>query len=246
MIGVVHANKAIDALQRLLGRVDLGMIPQVVDTVVFIEKGEVTKVLDVEFLVKVPAGMVEADLARPVIVVKDFETGIPEYEMYTYGEEIVVMPISKVDKKPSWNLASREIEKEISHHVRGPFKVEMLTDSSAVIHVPHDEAARVIGKAGKNIDQIEKNLGMHIDVRTKDETAVASPKVEETGKHIIIWLEGHAGESVDVYIGDEPLFTATVGRRGDIRVAKSSEMAKKMLKRLKKGERIEIQRAQTD
>jgi len=246
MIGVVHANKPIDALQRLLGRVDLGMIPQVVDTVVFIEKGEVTKVLDVEFLVKVPAGMVEADLARPVIVVKDFETGMPEYEMYTYGEEIVVMPVSKVDKKPSWNLASREIEKEISHHVRGPFKVEMLTDSSAVIHVPQDEAARVIGKAGKNIDQIEKNLGMHIDVRTKDETAVASPNVEETGKHIIIWLEGHAGESVDVYIGDEPLFTATVGRRGDIRVAKSSEMAKKMLKRLKKGERIEIQRAQTD
>jgi len=246
MIGVVHANKAIDALQRLLGRVDLGMIPQVVDTVVFIEKGEVTKVLDVEFLVKVPAGMVEADLARPVIVVKDFETGIPEYEMYTYGEEIVVMPISMAGKKPSWNLASREIEKEISHHVRGPFKVEMLTDSSAVIHVPQDEAARVIGKAGKNIDQIEKNLGMHIDVRTKDETAVASPKVEETGKHIIIWLEGHAGESVDVYIGDEPLFTATVGRRGDIRVAKSSEMAKRMLKRLKKGERIEIQRAQAD
>jgi ATPase len=246
MIGVVHANKPIDALQRLLGRVDLGMIPQVVDTVVFIEKGEVTKVLDVEFLVKVPAGMVEADLARPVIVVKDFETGMPEYEMYTYGEEIVVMPVSKVDKKPSWNLASREIEKEISHHVRGPFKVEMLTDSSAVIHVPQDEAARVIGKAGKNIDQIEKNLGMHIDVRTKDETAVASPNVEETGKHIIIWLEGHAGESVDVYIGEEPLFTATVGRRGDIRVAKSSEMAKKMLKRLKKGERIEIQRAQTD
>ena len=32
------------------------MIPQVVDTVVFIEKGEVTKVLDVEFVVKVPAG----------------------------------------------------------------------------------------------------------------------------------------------------------------------------------------------
>ena len=95
MIGVVHANKPIDALQRLLGRVDLGMIPQVVDTVVFIEKGEVTKVLDVEFTVKVPAGMVEADLARPVIVIKDFETHRAEYEMYTYGEEIVVMPVTK-------------------------------------------------------------------------------------------------------------------------------------------------------
>ncbi len=246
MIGVVHANKAIDSLQRLLGRVDMGMIPQVVDTVVFIERGEVTKVLDVEFVVKVPSGMVEADLARPVIVVKDFETGLAEYEMYTYGEEIVVMPVSKEGKKPSWKLASREIEKEIAHHVRGPFKVEMLTDSSAVIHVPQDEAARVIGKAGKNIDQIEKNLGMHIDVRTREGNGpcLPEPKMEETVKHIIIWLEGMAGESVEVCIGEEPVFTATVGRRGDIRVAKSSEMAKRILKQIKKGEKIEVKLAE--
>jgi len=246
MIGVVHANKPIDALQRLLGRVDLGMIPQVVDTVVFIEKGEVTKVLDVVFVVKVPSGMVEADLARPVIVVKDFETGMPEYEMYTYGDEIVVMPTSKEEKKPSWKLASREIEKELSHHVRGPFQVEMLTDSSAVIRVPQDEAAKVIGKAGKNIEQIEKTLGMHIDVRAKEEPGLAEPRVEETAKHLIIWLEGLAGESVEVYVGEEPIFTATVGRRGDIRVAKSSEMAKRVLKRLKKGEKVEVQRAHSD
>jgi ATPase len=248
MIGVVHANKPIDALQRLLGRVDMGMIPQVVDTVVFIEKGEVTHVLDVEFVVKVPSGMVEADLARPVIVVKEFETGQAEYELYSYGEQIVVMPVSKEARKPSpsWKLASREIEKEIAHHVRGPFQVEMLTDSSAVIHVPQDEAARVIGKAGKNIDQIEKSLGLHIDVRTQDEPAASVPKFEETAKHLIIWLEGMAGESVDVYVGEEPVFTATVGRKGDIRVAKSSEMAKRIIKRVKAGEKIEIQRASAD
>ena len=248
MIGVVHANKPIDALQRLLGRVDMGMIPQVVDTVVFIEKGEVTHVLDVEFVVKVPAGMVEADLARPVIVVKDFETGQAEYELYSYGEQIVVMPVSKESRKPSpsWRLASREIEKEIAHHVHGPFQVEMLTDSSAVIHVPQDEAARVIGKAGKNIDQIEKNLGLHIDVRTQDAPVLAAPKVEETAKHLIIWLEGMAGESAEVFVGEEPVFTATVGRRGDIRVAKSSEMAKRIIKRMKTGEKIEVQRASSD
>jgi ATPase len=248
MIGVVHANKPIDALQRLLGRVEMGMIPQVVDTVVFIEKGEVTHVLDVEFVVKVPAGMVEADLARPVIVVKDFETGQAEYELYSYGEQIVVMPVSKESRRPSpsWRLASREIEKEIAHHVHGPFQVEMLTDSSAVIHVPQDEAARVIGKAGKNIDQIEKNLGLHIDVRTQDAPILAAPKVEETAKHLIIWLEGMAGESAEVFVGEEPVFTATVGRRGDIRVAKSSEMAKRIIKRMKTGDKIEVQRASSD
>lgn len=246
MIGVVHANKPIDALQRLLGRVEMGMIPQVVDTVVFIEKGEVARVHDVEFVVKVPTGMTEADLARPVIVVRDFETGIVEYEMYTYGEEIVVMPVTKAVKKPSWKLASREIEKELSHHVRGPVDVEMLTDSSAVIRVPHDEAARVIGKSGKNIEQIEKTLGMHIDVRTRDESSSISPRIEDTSKHLILWLDECAGESVDIYIGGDMIFTATVGRKGDLKIAKASEMAKHILKMVKRGERIEVRRTGQD
>ena len=246
MIGVVHANKPIDALQRLLGRVEMGMIPQVVDTVVFIEKGEVSRVHDVEFVVKVPSGMVEADLARPVIVVRDFETGVVEYEMYTYGEEIVVMPVTKAVKKPSWKLASREIEKELSHHVRGPVDVEMLTDSSAVIRVPHEEAARVIGKSGKNIEQIEKTLGMHIDVRTRDEASSLIPRIEETAKHLILWLDACAGESVDIYIGGDMIFTATVSRKGDLKIAKASEMAKHILKMIKRGEKIEVRRAGQD
>lgn len=247
MIGVVHANKPIDALQRLLGRIELGMIPQVVDTVIFIEKGEVTKVYDIEFVVKVPAGMTEVDLARPVIVVKDFETGTTEYEMYTYGEEIVVMPVKKMPSKPSWKLASREIEKEIAHHVRGPVDVQMLTDSSAVIHVPQQDAAKVIGKSGRNIEQIEKALGVHIDVRARGNACEGElvPKVEETARHIIIWVSECIGESVDVYVGSDLIFTATVGRRGDIKVAKSSEMAKQILKKLKRGEKIEIQRAKS-
>ena len=247
MIGVVHANKPIDALQRLLGRVEMGMIPQVVDTVIFIERGEVSRVHDVEFVVKVPSGMTEADLARPVIVVRDFETGVVEYEMYTYGEEIVVMPVAKsVSKKPSWKLASREIEKEISHHVRGPVEVEMVNDSSAVIRVPHDEAARVIGKSGRNIEQIEKTLGMHIDVRTRDEASSLSPRIEETAKHLVLWLDECTGESVDVYVGGDMIFTATVGRKGDLKIAKSSEMAKHILKMIKKGERIEVRHAGQD
>jgi ATPase len=248
MIGVVHANKPIDALQRVLGRVDLGMIPQVIDTVVFIEKGEVIKVHDVEFTVKVPTGMVEEDLARPVIVVKDFESGAPEYEMYTYGDQIVVMPVTKTSKKPSpsWKLASREIEKEISHHVRGPFEVEMVTDSSAVVRVAPQEAAKVIGKSGKRIEQIERSLGMHLDVRSRDEATKIVPRVEETAKHLIIWLEGSSGELVEVIVGNESIFTATVGRRGDIRIAKSSEMAKHILKKLKAGEEIVVQSAGQD
>src|SRR5665648_618239 len=41
MIGVMHASRAIDAVQRLIGRIDIGLISQVIDTVIFIENGEV-------------------------------------------------------------------------------------------------------------------------------------------------------------------------------------------------------------
>lgn len=86
MIGVVHATRAIDAIQRFIGRVELGVIPQVVDTVVFIDHGTVEKVYDITFTVKVPHGMMEADLARPIILISDLESGKTEYEVYTFGE----------------------------------------------------------------------------------------------------------------------------------------------------------------
>ena len=37
--------------------------------------------------------MMEKDLARPVISVRDLETAAIEYEIYKYGEETVVSPL---------------------------------------------------------------------------------------------------------------------------------------------------------
>lgn len=38
--------------------------------------------------------MVGDDLARPVVIVNDMLTKQPLYELYTYGDNTVVMPIS--------------------------------------------------------------------------------------------------------------------------------------------------------
>ncbi len=46
MVGVVHATRGIDAVQRLIGRVELGMIPQVVDTILFVEDGAIQQFYD--------------------------------------------------------------------------------------------------------------------------------------------------------------------------------------------------------
>ncbi len=97
MVGVVHAGSSIDALQRLLlgGRVELGQVPSTVDTVIQIEAGRVAKVSSLSLKVKLPTGMGgnQRDLARPVVEVRDFEGGILEYEMFTFGGEKVVVPV---------------------------------------------------------------------------------------------------------------------------------------------------------
>lgn len=91
MVGVTHATKAIDAIQRLTSRMELFVIPSVVDTVIFIEDGFIGAIYELKMTVKVPYGMREQDLARPVIEVK--ENNKPVYEIYTYGEQTVIMEL---------------------------------------------------------------------------------------------------------------------------------------------------------
>ena len=164
LAGVVHATNPIDAIQRFLGRAELGVIPQVVDTVIFIKFGKVDKVLVLKMIVKVPSGMQEADLARPVVEVRDFETQKLEYEIYSYGEETVVIPITKEEKStPTEKLASKEIEREIRKYCND-CSVEIKGSNKAVVRVPKRDIARIIGKAGEMINKIEAKLGISIDV----------------------------------------------------------------------------------
>ncbi len=238
MIGVVHATRGVDAIQRLIGRVELGIIPQVVDTVIFIDKGEVSKVYDIKFTVKVPQGMLEQDLARPVITVADFETGNIEYEIYTYGEQVVVMPVGEEVEHPTWALAADRIEKEVQKYARSDVNVEVVSDSSATVYAAEEDIPGIIGKGGKNIDRIERRLGIHLDIREKEEKVAGKksneitsfvPMVERGKKHVVLSVKGLSGETVDVYSGEDYLFTATVGRKGDVKIGKETDAAYKIM-----------------
>ncbi len=99
MVGVVHASSPIDAIQRFIRRAELGQIPSIIDTVIFIDRGRVSKVYSVEMTVRVPTGLMERELSRPVIEVRDYLTGELEYEIYKFGEETVVVPVKKLKQK---------------------------------------------------------------------------------------------------------------------------------------------------
>ncbi|WP_114577460.1 PINc/VapC family ATPase [Saliphagus sp. LR7] len=258
MIGVVHATRAIDALQRLVGRVELGMIPQVVDTVVYIEAGEVAKVYDVTTEVKVPAGLTEEDLARPVILVSEFESGEPEYEIYTFNRQVVTVPLDDEDGGPGTEsgvdrLAKGEIEREIRSVARGYVDVQLSGQDRAVVYVDDDDISTVIGKGGGRITDIENRLGIDIDVRTHDENphsggaasdgssgsgaagggSAGQPEgrittPEITSRHVVVPVEGNQGETVEIRAGGDYLFTATVSRGGEIQVSRGSAIAEEL------------------
>ncbi len=267
MIGVVHATRGIDAIQRFIGRVELGVIPQVVDTVVFIDRGMVEKVYDIEFTVKVPKGMTESDLARPIIYIKDLETGKPEYEIYTFGEQIVVMPVGVAEKKrkpsASDKVVTQKVQKEVSKYARGPVQVEMIGDNNVIVRVKDKDIAAVVGRSGKTVNMIERATGMHIDVRpyeeepvpermaTLDQEGTTSPgqavkenaialTIEEAKKHVIIDLgKDNAGQTVEITADGEYLFTATVGRTGAIKIPRGSSLVDRILTAQSEGASIE-------
>ena len=102
MVGVVHSSSAIDAIQRFIGRIELGMLPSIIDTIVFIEGGDISTVLILKMTVKVPHGFRDKDLARPVVEVRDFKTDRLAYEIYSFGQDIVINPINPIDHKSSF------------------------------------------------------------------------------------------------------------------------------------------------
>lgn len=238
-VGVLHSGSPIDAIQRFIGRLDCGMIPSVLDTILFIEKGNIGKIYSLSITVKVPSGMVEADLSRPVIEVRNFENGKLEYEIYSYGEGTVVIPVSK-EEKPTRKLAEKQIEKEFSKYV-DRVNVEILNDNKAVVYVPSGSISRIIGKQGKNIDMIEKRLGIGIDVQELKSKEKVNYEVYEKGKYIIFNV--NTTGNVDFYVDGEFLFSGIVGKSGEVKVHSKSELGKALLKALDKKKGIEILKA---
>lgn len=241
MIGVVHATRPIDAIQRISSRVDLGVITSIVDTSIYIEDGEIKDVLETKMTVKVPSGMQEADLARPVIEIKDFETGQLKYEIYTYGEQTIVMNVNLAtssngarEKSSVDEIAEKEILKRVKRLIpKSKIKVEIVSPERANIYINEKYIPKIIGKNGKRIAEIEKKVGIGLGVEPIEDSVEELKRgdstyveVIETRKQVILDLgKANEGENFDVYIGGEYLLTATTSKKGEIKIKKGIELA---------------------
>lgn len=250
MIGVVHATRPIDAIQRIASRVELGVIPSIVDTSIYIEDGQVRSVYETKMTVKVPTGMKEADLARPVIEVRDFETGELKNEIYTYGEQTIVMDIGLVngDSSEGKSKSSVEIiaEKEILRKIKkilpkkAKVDVEVISPERANIYIPEEFIPKIIGKNGKRIAEIEDMVGISLGVEVIETKPVDKTPFEvdilHTRKQLILELGRDNGrQNFDIYINGDYLLTATTSKKGEIKIKKGIELSNIIIEAIEMG-----------
>jgi ATPase len=241
MIGVVHATKPIDGIQRIAGRVELGIIPSIVDTNIFIEDGQIKAVYETQMTVKVPSGMKEADLARPVIEVRDFKTKELKNEIYTYGEQTIVMDLDLIEgKKPKENkksslekIAEKEILKEVKKIVpKSQVKIEFISQDRINVYIEEKYISKLIGKGGKRIDKLEEKVGISIGVEAIE--SKRNEEIEITINHskkftTIYFPKETIGDSFEIIAEDQYLFTATVGKNATVRIRSNLELSDTLL-----------------
>jgi ATPase len=236
MVGVVHASSPLDAVQRFIGKIELGMIPHILDTIIFVKDGSVNKVYEISLTIRVPTGMTESDLARPVIEVRDFDTRQIEYEIYTYGEENIVIPTSGLVESIRSEDAIRKLaESKVRDTIRRfdpSADIRIVSQDKVQIKVNKDIAPVIIGKGGSTVSELEKMLGIHIDVEVKTPTIGQEIpfEVSEGGSSINLLVDPTSiGKKVDVYVQDEFLFNSQVGKKARIKVDKHSENGRKLV-----------------
>jgi ATPase len=242
MVGVIHASDPIDAIQRFISKTELGMLPYIVDTVIFIREGRVDKVYELRQTVRIPWGMTERDLARPIVEVVDLETSQLVYEIYTFGDQITVVQV------PGHSKAQRELEKRaraaerLLRRLAGSAQVS-LEDGRLVVRCERDDYVRLTEKYAGRIRRLEQKLGIKIEVEPRIPSlgSEVDATINDADGKLEILLSGvEEGQRVSVYAGERHVLTATVGKGRKIRVSKKSEAGAAILKHLLAGEKPRV------
>ena len=236
MVGVIHANSPLDAIQRFIGKIELGIIPNVLDTVVFVNNGDIEKVYDLELKVKVPTGMTESDLARPVIEIRNFEDNVLEHEIYTFGEENVIVPVAKRGEKVGIEKLAEDKIKDYFARYDSNAQVEILSENRVKVSVHEDCIASIIGRGGTNINEIEKFLKVHIDIVAKDsellsltDNDLAFSFSESKTALLLTVNREYTSMHADIYTNDKFFASVKIGKKGQIKIPKRSDIGRNLL-----------------
>jgi|GEM_PF-6735503 len=202
LLGVIHASQPIDALSRMLPRLEVGMLPHVVDTVLFVEHGVIAKVLGLRLEVKVPAGIGDSNQARPVVLVRDFETEELLYEVYSYGDGVVVMPLAERKAKEDAQIAALQTELA----ALGIQRLDTLAARSFSVIVSRDLYPRLA--TGNQLATLEKKYDVRLTLAPPAKEQQAVPRVVTTNRPA---LSEQPSPGIEVTLQDQTILLAIGG-----------------------------------
>ena len=205
------------------------------DTIIFLKDGKINKVYELKLTVKVPSGLLEEDLARPLVEIFDFESGSLEYEIYTYGEENIVVPIKEIINTKQTNNKVRKLAetkiKDIVRRFDPNAEIEIISDNRVRIKVEKEIIPKIIGRNGATVSELEELLGLRIDIEAKNAGLGKQIdfQINESGPSITITTEKKdIGANVGIYVDNQFLLSSQIGRKARIKIDKRSEVGKKL------------------
>ena len=217
LIWVIHATRPVDSIQRFLWTIEMWIIPQVLDTVIFIDKWNIKEILQLNLTVKVPEWMESDDLARPVIQVNSFFSKQVEYEIYTFGEQIVVMPLGEaVETKKSKSskvsdYAKVAIDRQLESILPCSF-ISKVNWNDIELFVPKSEKWSIVGRWWENIRWLEQEIWLNIHVKTYEDLPIldVNVNVENNNNSTVLYFpKWYENKNIYIMVWKELLHTQT-------------------------------------
>ncbi|MEM1804513.1 MAG: ATPase, T2SS/T4P/T4SS family [Nanopusillaceae archaeon] len=239
MIGVMHVERPIDAIHRLISRTELGVIPHIVDTIIFIDKGQIEKVYTLELKVRVPTGMTEEDLARPVVEVRNLLSGELEYELYTFGEEIIVVPVKSKDRDKIIELLRNIIKEKFSDRYEG-IDIDIFGNTIR-FYLPKDLKKKFVKREKSFLRSIAYYYKLKVEILSKNNLDIKiNPKnIEIVGDYIIIdFGKEYKNKKISILFEDKVICKLNLDKKGKVSININTEIGKKLKEILDKNEEI--------
>ncbi|MEM4819675.1 MAG: ATPase, T2SS/T4P/T4SS family [Nanopusillaceae archaeon] len=239
MIGIMHVERPIDAIHRLISRTELGVIPHIIDTIIFIDKGQIEKVYTLELKVRVPTGMIEEDLARPVIEVRDLLSGELEYELYTFGEEIVVVPVKSKDRDKIIEFLKNIIKEKFSDKYEG-IDVDIIGNTIR-FYLPKNLKKKFVKREKSFLKSIVYYYKLKVEILSKDDSNIKiNPKnIEIIGDYIIIdFGKEYKNKKISILFEDKVICKLNLDKKGKVSININTEIGKKLKEILNKNGEI--------
>ena len=104
----------------------------------------------------------------------------------------------------------------------------------------------MIGKAGKTIQELEKSLGLHIDVEEHGAqqelpSQALSYDFSESGTALVFEVDRqYTGNIASFVVNDEFLFSSRIGKKGKIKILKRSTEGKRFSRFVNNNDNLEI------